>query len=71
MQIDPINYSTSRAAANALEKVREYYEMLRAKQLAGANYLKLVGEGLEKMEAERIKSQRMFEEFRRRQPNFD
>lgn len=71
MQIDPINLFAGRAASNAMERVREYYESLRARQLAGANYLKSVGEGLRAIEAERIKSQKMFEEFRRNRPNFD
>lgn len=66
MQIDPINEFSARAADNALRKVREYYELMRARQLAESNYLREIAEGIRQMELQRAKNQQMFDEFRRR-----
>ncbi len=65
MQIEPINSFSSYAAASALQKLREYYEEVSARRLAGSNYLQELGRAAKQMEAEQARNAALFEQFRR------
>ena len=65
MQVDPISSFNSQVAANALERLRQYAELAERRILYHANYLREIGEGIQRMEAERLKNGELFDKFRR------
>jgi hypothetical protein len=66
MQIDPITSFSSRAAANASQRILEYYYEMSAKRLAGGNYLRELGSIAKQLDVAHARNAELFEKFRQR-----
>jgi hypothetical protein len=65
MQVDPISSISRRAAAERLQELREFYAAEARRNLARSEYLRLLGEAVDRFAAERSKNEALFRIFRR------